>query len=455
MDLSTGTLLLIGAGSIAVLLFFIIYFKLNATVALIIVSGLTALVAGTEMTELSNLLIGSFTNTVGKLALIIGFGAVFGRILEQSGGAEVLANGMLKAFGEKRAPLALSVASLLFGFPIFFDAGLVVLFPIIFTIARRLNGPVLLYALPAAGAFQVMHGLMPPHPGPVAAAQLTGANLGLVLLLGLVVSIPTWYLSGYRFMKFWSKKFDVNIPEILGTKDQERELPGKQPKFITVLLLLMLPIILIAGNTISTTLQSNGTVAETALWANTLRFLGDTAVALFITVVVSLIVLGYFRKVEWRNLDRIVDNGFKPVVSIIMVAGAGGMFGGVLRETGIGTALADSLDSLGLPLIVSAYLIALALRVAQGSATVAITTTAGLLGLALATSSLSPAQAALVMVTMDAGSFFASHVNDSGFWLVGGFLQLDTATNLRIWTVVSSVISVVAFIFTVLVYLVV
>ena len=247
----------------------------------------------------------------------------------------------------------------------------------------------------------------------------------------------------------------MEIPDVLGAEGQEKELPGKTPGFGTVLFLLLLPILLIAGNTVSSTLQTNGTIAETAVWANTLQFLGDTAVALFITVVVALIVLGYFRKVEWSRLNRIVDEGFKPVVSIMMVAGAGGMFGGVLRETGIGDALADSLDSLGLPLIVSAYLISLALRVAQGSATVAITTTAGLLGPAMAAADLSGAQAALIVVAMGAGSFFASHVNDSGFWLVGGFLQLDTSTNLKVWTVISSVISVTAFIFTSLLYLVV
>ncbi len=453
--MSTATLLLIGAGSIALLLFFIIYFKMNATVALILISGLTAVVAGIPITDLANLLIGSFSSTVGKLALIIGFGAVFGRILEQSGGAEVLANTMLKTFGEKRAPLALSVASLLFGFPIFFDAGLVVMFPIIFTIARRLNGPVLLYALPAAGAFQVMHGLMPPHPGPVAAAQLAGVNLGMVLIMGMLVSIPTWYLAGYRFTLFWSKKFNVKIPTILGTTDQERELPGKLPSFSTVLALLLLPIALIAGNTISTTLQTNGTIAKTNAIANLLQFLGDTAVALFITTFVALLVLGYFRKVDWAKANSIIDNGFKPVVAIIMVAGVGGMFGGVLRETGIGTALADSLEHLGMPLIVSAYILSLALRVAQGSATVAITTTAGLLGSAVASADISAMQAALIVVAMGAGSFFASHVNDSGFWLVGGFLQVDTATNLKLWTVVSSVISVVSFAFCCLFYVLV
>lgn len=455
MALSTGTLLLIGAAAIALLLFLIIYFKLNATVSLVLISALTAVVAGVSVPELVDLLVGSFSSTIGKLALIIGFGAVFGRILEQSGGAEVLANTMLRIFGEKRAPLALSVASLLFGFPIFFDAGLVVMFPIIFTIAKRLGGPVLLYALPALGSFQVMHGLMPPHPGPVAAAQLTDVNLGLVVLLGLAVALPTWYLAGYRFARTYSRRFNIPLPTILGTNESKMELPGPKPSFGTVLFLLLLPIILICGNTVSSTLQAAEIVPDNVLWAQVLQFFGDTAVALFVTTLVSLIVLGYFRRVAWPSLNSIVDNGFKPVFPIVMVAGAGGMFGGVLRETGIATALSDSLDTIGMPLLVSAYLIALALRVAQGSATVAITATAGMLGPALIGSGLSAGKQALIVIAMGAGSFFASHVNDSGFWLVGGYLQIDTLTNLKLWTVFTSVVSVVAFAFCGLLYLIV
>ena len=196
MNLTTGGLLGVALAAIAVLLFLIIVFKVNATVALILVSALTAIATGVPVSELFDMLLTGFSGTVGKLALIIGFGAIIGRMLEQSGGAEVLAQTLLRWFGEKRAPLALSVASLLFGFPIFFDAGLIVMFPIIFSVARRLGGPVLLYALPAAGAFQVMHGLMPPHPGPVAAATTMNINIGTVLLVGLIVAIPPWYLAG-------------------------------------------------------------------------------------------------------------------------------------------------------------------------------------------------------------------------------------------------------------------
>ncbi|MGJ9529583.1 GntP family permease [Actinotignum sp. GS-2025a] len=455
MTLTTGGLLGIALAAIAVLLFLIIVFKVNATVALILVSALTAIATGVPVSELFDMLLTGFSGTVGKLALIIGFGAIIGRMLEQSGGAEVLAQTLLRWFGEKRAPLALSVASLLFGFPIFFDAGLIVMFPIIFSVARRLGGSVLLYALPAAGAFQVMHGLMPPHPGPVAAATTMNINIGTVLLVGLIVAIPTWYLAGYRFALWLSKRFDVPIPNVLGSKESGRELPGKEPAFATVLFILMLPILLITGNTVTSTLQSAGIIPENAAWASALKFFGETAVALFVTALVASIILGYVRKVPWKNIDKINDAGFKSVAAIVMVAGAGGMFGSVLRETGIGTALANTLADLGIPLLLAAYLISLALRVAQGSATVAIQTTAALLAATVSGAGLNDIQTALVVVAMGAGSFFASHVNDSGFWLVGGFLQVDTKTNLKMWTTFTSVISLVSFGFCSLVYLIV
>lgn len=447
MALSTGGLLLVALCAIAALLVLIIVFKVNATVALILISGLTAVVAGIPMNELADLLIGSFSTTIGRLALIIGFGAIIGRMLEQSGGAEVLAQTLLRWFGEKRAPLALAAASLLFGFPIFFDAGLIVMFPIIFSVARRLGGPVMLYVLPAAGSFQVMHGLMPPHPGPVAAATTMDINIGMVLIMGMCVAVPTWYLAAYRFARWLSTKFDVPIPTVLGSREAERELPGPKPSFGKVVFILLLPIVLITGNTVSGTLQSAGVIAEGATWANVLQFFGDTAVALFVTAFVASILLGYLRGVEWKNIDRLNDAGFRSVAAIMMVAGAGGMFGGVLRATGIGDALANVLSDLGFPLILMAYLISLALRVAQGSATVAVQTTAALLSSTVAAAGINDMRTALIVVAMGAGSFFASHVNDSGFWLVGGFLQVDTKTNLKMWTTFTSVISLTAFVF--------
>lgn len=190
-------LLLIAAAAVALLLFLIMKVKLHPFVALVLVSVLTALAAGIPVADVPAALSFGFSTTLGSVALLVGFGVMIGRLLEITGGAQVLADTLIGRFGEKRAPLALGIAALFFGFPIFFDAGLVVFLPIIMTVARRFGGSLLLYALPAAGAFAAMHALVPPHPGPVAAAELLEGNIGLALLIGAPVAIVSWYLGSY------------------------------------------------------------------------------------------------------------------------------------------------------------------------------------------------------------------------------------------------------------------
>lgn len=195
----TGPLLLIAVAAVALLLVLIMVLRLHAFVALILVSLLTALVAGIPVGDAVPTLLEGFGSTLAGVALLVGLGAMIGKLLEVTGGAQVLADGLVGRFGEQRAPLALGVASLLFGFPIFFDAGFVVFLPIIFSVARRFGGSVLTYALPSAGAFAVMHAFVPPHPGPVGAAGILGADIGLVLVVGLVIGLPTWFVASYLF----------------------------------------------------------------------------------------------------------------------------------------------------------------------------------------------------------------------------------------------------------------
>src|SRR5690625_383876 len=214
-NLSSPALLGLAAAAIALLLVLIIRARLHAFIALTIVSVATALASGVLPSDLIDVLYDGFGSTLASVALLVGLGAMLGRMLELSGGAEVLTDALIRAFGEKRAPLALGVTSLLFGFPIFFDAGLVVMLPIIFTIARRLGGSLLLYAMPAAMAFSAMHIFVPPHPGPVAASGLLGANVGLVLVCGLIIAIPAWYLTGYLFGLFIGKRIEVSVPDVL------------------------------------------------------------------------------------------------------------------------------------------------------------------------------------------------------------------------------------------------
>ncbi len=451
----TSTLLLIAAGAVALLLFLIIRVKMHAFVALVLVSLLTALAAGIPVADVPGALSFGFSNTLGSVALLVGFGVMIGRLLEVTGGAQVLADTLIGRFGEKRAPFALGVAALLFGFPIFFDAGLVVFLPIIMTVARRFGGSILLYAFPAAGAFAAMHALVPPHPGPVAAAELLGANIGLTLIVGTPVAIVSWYVGAYLVSQVIGKRIHVDIPtslfgELNGGRDIDSA-PGDggvatrtAPAFGTVLGVLLLPFVLISFNTVLDTLMTAGLIAEDATWANYLKLLGTTPIALLITVIVATLALG-LRDRSMADVTDILDKALGPICAVILITGAGGMFGGVLRLSGIGDALSGSLSNLGISLILQAFVIATLLRVAQGSATVALTTTAGLLSASVAAADLSSLQLTALVVAIAAGATVLSHVNASGFWLVSRFFGLDVKTTLKTWTVMETTLGLSAF----------
>lgn len=450
----TAALLIIAAVAVAFLLFLIMKVKLHAFVSLVLVSLLTAVAAGIPIVDVPNALLSGFSGTLGSVALLVAFGVMIGRLLEVTGGAQVLADTLINRFGEKRAPFALGVAALIFGFPIFFDAGLVVFLPIILTVARRFGGSVLLYALPAAGAFAAMHAIVPPHPGPVAAVDLLGGNVGLSLLFGIPVAVASWYFGVYLVSRYLGARINVPVNDLLfgeinagpGSAGAGKgvKTSTKQPSFAVVLGLLGLPLILISLNTIVSTLRTTENISQDAVWADYLLLIGQTPIALLITVLAAIFVLGRGR-FPLAETNKILDDSLGPICSIILITGAGGMFGGVLRASGIGQSLTDSLDGLGLSLILQAFLIATALRVAQGSATVALTTTGGLLASQVAAEGLSDFRIALLVIAIAAGSTVLSHVNDSGFWLVSRFFGMDEKTTLKTWTVMETTLGLSAF----------
>lgn len=452
--LSTPALLGIAAAAIAVLLLLIIKARVHAFIALVIVSVITALAAGIMPGDLIDVLYDGFGSTLASVALLVGLGAMLGRMLELSGGAEVLTDALIRLFGEKRAPFALGVTSLLFGFPIFFDAGLVVMLPIIFTIARRLGGSLLLYAMPAAMAFSAMHIFVPPHPGPVAASGLLGANVGLVLICGIIIAIPAWYLTGYLFGLIIGKRIDVAVPTVLSAgKDDSYADFASRPKLGHVIFLLVLPLVLIFLNTGLNFAGEAGWVDIESVFISSLRLLGETPIALLITVVIAMWLLGWKQKKDQSLIETVVDSALGPVCSIILITGAGGMFGGVLRASGIGDSLADSLSALGLPVIVAGFVIAAIVRVAQGSATVALTTAAALVQpIVVGNPDFSSLQVVAIVLSLAAGSVFASHVNDSGFWLVSRFFGMDTKTTLKTWTVAETLLGTVGFLLSLALY---
>ena len=444
--LSAGPLLAIAAGAILLILVMIIRFRVHALLTLVLVSLLTAIVAGLPLEAIvDQVLIKNFGGTLGSVAILVGFGAMLGRLVETSGGAQSLADALVRLFGEKRAAFALGVASLIFGFPIFFDAGLVVMLPIVFATARRMNEPVLPYGLASIGAFSVMHVFLPPHPGPIAAGEYYGANIGHVLLLGLPIAVITWYFSGYLLGQFLGRHFHVPVPDFLSGGKRDTDTPRAPASADTVIGIMLIPMVLIFLNTGLMTLISQKVVSADATWVKLLRMLGATPIALLIAVLVALFVLGRKRGEHASALEKTVDGALGPVCSVILITGAGGMFGGVLRASGIGKALADSMAHMGISVIVGCFLVALVLRVAQGSATVALTTAAALMAPAVAAAGYNDWQLAAIVLATASGSVFASHVNDSGFWLVGRLLDMDVPTTLKTWTVNQALIAVIGF----------
>ncbi|CAB0677331.1 GntP family permease [Corynebacterium diphtheriae] len=449
--LSAGPLLGIAAAAIALILVLVIVFKLHAFLTLIIVSAATGLAAGIPLEGIVPTMTKGFGSTLASVALLVGLGAMLGRLVETSGGAKSLAETLVARFGEQRAPFALGVASLLMGFPIFFDAGLIVMLPVIFAVARRLNGPVLAYGIPAAGAFSVMHIYLPPHPGPISAAEFYSADIGLVMLLGLIIAIPTWLISGLWLGKTLGRRYPLPVPDILAGGPQATDVKNPATPGLIVSLLL-LPMLLIFGNTGMGLATSAGWVDKSSSLVRALQFVGNTPIALLISTLVALYFLGIRRGQPKADLEKLLDGALGPICSVVLITGAGGMFGGVLRTSGIGDALADSMSDLGVPVVLGCWLVAAILRLAQGSATVALTTAAALMAPAVAAGGYSEFQIALMVLASAAGSVFAGHVNDSGFWLVGRLMSMDVATTLRTWTLNQALVGAVGFVFVLVFY---
>ncbi|MFG2893616.1 GntP family permease [Streptomyces sp. NPDC048248] len=466
----TAGLLTVAALGIVLLLFLIIKVRLQPFVALLGVSIAVGLSAGLSVTELFGTVqksdVVSMIETgmggiLGHVAIIIGLGTMLGAILEVSGGAEMLSSRLLRLFGEKRAPLAMGLTGLIFGIPVFFDVGIFVLAPIVYAAAKRSGKSILLYCMPLLAGLSMTHAFLPPHPGPVAAAGLFKVDLGWVILMGIICGIPA-VLAAWAYAAWIGKRIFVEVPQdMVEAADEARAavaaeqeasgvVPHEKPAPLgTVLTIIGTPLILILLATFSSI------ALEPSTLRSVIEFFGHPFVALTIALLMSYYLLGIRRGWSRQSLERVSTASLKPVGNILLVVGAGGIFGAVLKGSGVATALSDTFHDVGLPVIVLAYLLSLVLRVAQGSATVAIVTTAGIVLPLVEGQGMSQAHLALVIMAISAGSIFASHVNDGGFWMVSKYFGISERDTLKSWTVLESVLSVAGFAVAALVSLVV
>ncbi len=444
----TAGLLTLCAAGIAVLLLMIIRFRIEPFIALTIAGLLVAVAAGLPPEQIvgsaqssgDSLLESGFGSILGHIAAIVGLGTILGSLLEASGGAQLLTRSFLRVFGDRQAPLAMCLSGFLFGIPVFFDIGVFVLAPLVYVAARQSGRSLLLYCLPLAAGLSMTHAFLPPHPGPVVAAGLLGVDLGWLIIMGLACGIPALVVSGILFPAWIGKRIHVPVPEDMLPSDAAEESERSSPGLGTVGSIIGLPMVLILTGTVGSVALTGGTTPYSLA-----TFFGNPVVALLISVLLAFWLLGTRRGMSGADLSALTGKALRPLGMILLVVGAGGFFGTVLDETGVGDALAGSLQSAGLPLLVSAYVISAGLRIAQGSATVCIVTTGGIIAPLVADQAYSQPQLALIAVAIAAGSVIASHVNDGGFWIISRYFGISVKDTLRTWTVLETILSLVAF----------
>ena len=433
---------LLGAvlGGIAILLFLILRLKLPAFLALLLSSIAVGVFAGISVVEIMKTLQEGMGNTLGFVAIVVGLGTLLGGMLEHSGGAEALAQQLLKFFGEKRTDWALVTAGFLLAIPVFFDVAFILLVPIIYSLQRKTGKSILFYGLPLLSGLAITHAFIPPTPGPVAVAEILSANLGWVIAFGFIVGLPTAAISGPFFARRIGKKIMVKAPEIATPNQSHRQITS--PPLSSVLLVIGLPLVLIVLNTLLNAFDLFQGLPVFVL--NTLGLIGHPFGALLIANLVAWYLLGKTRGVSSTALNQLANRSMAPAGLIILLTGAGGTFKQMLITTNAGKMLAEVFAAQGVPLLLFAFLAAACIRLLQGSATVAMITAAGLTA-PLLHEALTAPQKALIVLAIAAGASILSHVNDSGFWLVSKYLGLTEKETFRSWSIMTLYIALVGF----------
>jgi len=441
--MSTPFLLFLILSAVGLLLLLVLKLKISAFISLLMISVYVGILAGMPLGEVADSIQEGMGSTLGFVATVVGLGAIFGQILESSGGAESLAHTLIRKFGKDKASWAMVISGFVIAIPVFFDVGFIILVPILYALSRDTKRSLLYYGIPLLAGLAVTHSFIPPTPGPVAVADIINAQLGWVILLGIILGFPVAILAGPVWGKYIAGRIDVRPPAELAEflyRKENRKKEGLPPIYLVVLL-IGVPMLLILMNTLTGVLVDKQAIGE-SLATEIITFLGHPFTALIIATLMAIYFLCIKRGMPRQKILELSTKALGPAGIIILITGAGGVLKQILVDSGIGKIMAESIAGSAMPPILLAWLLAAIVRVTQGSATVAMITAAGIMAPVISELGLNDPQRALVVLAIASGATLLSHVNDSGFWLVGKYLGMNEKQTLQSWTVMESIIAV-------------
>ncbi len=427
---------------VAILLFLVLKFKLSAFLSLLITSIIVGVFSGMPLSEITESMQKGMGGTLGFVATVVGLGAIFGQILQSSGGAESLAHYLVKKFGEGRASWAMMATGFLIAIPVFFDVGLIILIPIAYALSRDTKRSLLYYGIPLLAGLAVTHSFVPPTPGPVAVANILHADLGLVILFGLLFGLPVAIIAGPVWGKYISGKINIQPPGEIFIQDNEMNTSERNfPSFGLIIALITIPLFLIIISTFSK-LGIEQNIINKSKITNILIFIGHPFSALIIATLLTLYFLGFKRGMSKQKMLDLSTRALGPAGIIILITGAGGVLKQILIDSGMGKIMAEAISGSPVPPILLAWVLSAVVRVTQGSATVAMITAAGIISPVLPALDLNKIEISLIVLAIASGATFLSHINDSGFWLVSKYFGMDEKQTLRSWTMMESIIAI-------------
>ncbi|ALO07270.1 Gluconate permease [Streptomyces venezuelae] len=432
---------------IALIVLLITKFKLHAFLALTIGSLALGAFAGAPLADTIKSFTTGLGNTVAGVGVLIALGAILGKLLADSGGADQIVDTILARASARSMPWAMVLIASVIGLPLFFEVGIVLLIPVVLLVAKRGNYSLMRIGIPALAGLSVMHGLIPPHPGPLVAIDALGANLGVTLALGLVVAIPTVIIAGPVFSRYAARWVDIPVPENMVPARPSEDLE-KRPGFGATVATILLPVVLMLVKALVDIVvddPANGLQKVTDV-------IGSPLIALLAAVIVGMFTLGRAAGFTKERLSSTVEKSLAPIAGVLLIVGAGGGFKQTLIDIGVGQMILDFSENWSIPALLLAWLIAVAIRLATGSATVATISAAGLV--APLAEGMSTTETALLVLAIGAGSLFFSHVNDAGFWLVKEYFGMTVGQTVKTWSVMETIISVVGIVFVLLLSLV-